>query len=35
MSEMQLDISLNSIVNPLKNTLDAGKFIFLAECTPP
>lgn len=35
MSEFQLDMPLNSTGNPLKDALDSGKFIFLAECSPP
>lgn len=35
MSDFQLDMTLDPSDNPLKNALDNGKFIFLAECTPP
>ena len=35
MSEFQLDMPLGQNGNQLKNALDSGKFIFLAECAPP
>lgn len=35
MSEFQLDMTLEQSGNPLKHALDSGKFIFLAECSPP
>ena len=35
MSEFQLDMPLGKSGNTLKNALDSGKFIFLAECSPP
>ncbi len=35
MSEFQLDMSLNQNSNQFKNALDNGKFVFLAESTPP
>ncbi|MBO5668381.1 MAG: methylenetetrahydrofolate reductase C-terminal domain-containing protein [Lentisphaeria bacterium] len=35
MSEFQLDMTLHPGQNPLKEALDTGKFIFLAECSPP
>ena len=35
MNDFQLDMPLKQNCNPLKNALDDGKFVFLAECTPP
>ncbi len=35
MNEFQLDMNLNTPVNPLRSALESGKFIFLAECAPP
>ena len=35
MNEFQLDMPLNKKSNQFKNALDNGKFVFLAESTPP
>ena len=35
MNDFQLDMTLNQNSNQFKNALDNGKFVFLAESTPP